>query len=343
MTARIVTDLEMSRRPRIMVRGIFTTALTRLLREQGFLIVVPSMISATRFGVKQSHNPPDVFVADREDRQGVYVEGEAEQADTVIEILRKNLLDVVIRERTWGASSFSSGLTFQGQLGRAFYDLEFPAESKKTLDSLRNMVVPTMEGHHKFKVISPHDVDDAEGKIGSSPQARDELAYELKNKLIYKQYAPGTFLQIEHVKPNGHLISLREGEILGYHNGKVFLKRKFHGSGSFYDGFEVPKEEGDYGITEAQEDLWSLRHSYFGSDGQLKGELYNINTPVEFYPGKIRYVDLEVDVVKPVGQGPRIIDKDKLTEAVEEGHLNERLATKVFEIGQELLKQLRER
>jgi Ribonuclease G/E len=136
---------------------------------------------------------------------------------------------------------------------------------------------------------------------------------------------------------------LREGEILGYRNGKVFLKRKFHGSGSFYDGLEVPKEEGDYGITEAQEDLWSLRHSYFGSDGQLKGELYNINTPVEFYPGKIRYVDLEVDVVKPVGQDPRIIDKDKLTEAVEEGHLNERLATKAFEIGQELLKQLRER
>ena len=64
------------------------------------------MISATRFGVKQSHNPPDVFVADREDRQGVYVEGEAEQADTVIEILRKNLLDVVVRERTWGLLHF---------------------------------------------------------------------------------------------------------------------------------------------------------------------------------------------------------------------------------------------
>ncbi len=40
-----------------------------------------------------------------------------------------------------------------------------------------------------------------------------------------------------------------------------------------------------------------------------------MNTPVELYPHRIRYVDLEVDVVRRPGEPPVLIDQEDLQEA----------------------------
>jgi hypothetical protein len=81
-----------------MIRGIYTTALTKLLTDEGFLISQPSIVIAERFGVKRVHER-NVVIVDREDRQGVRVEGEAEPAEALITTLAQALPDMIIREQ----------------------------------------------------------------------------------------------------------------------------------------------------------------------------------------------------------------------------------------------------
>ena len=69
---------------------------------------------------------------------------------------------------------------------------------------------------------------------------------------------------------------------------EIALRREIKPGGT-YDGLDVEKEAGDYAITLFQEGAWSSRTSYYGSGGRLKGEYWNINTPIEIYPEKIHY------------------------------------------------------
>ena len=50
-----------------------------------------------------------------------------------------------------------------------------------------------------------------------------------------------------------------------------------------------------------------------------------INTPVEFYPDKIRYLDLEIDVVKWPDGRVHIIDKDLLSAHLATGRIGGKL------------------
>ena len=43
----------------------------------------------------------------------------------------------------------------------------------------------------------------------------------------------------------------------------------------------------DYAITEMSAGEWYYLNSYFTADEVPKGQLININTPIEFFPGKI--------------------------------------------------------
>ena len=68
----------------------------------------------------------------------------------------------------------------------------------------------------------------------------------------------------------------------------------------------------------------------------MRGEYWNINTPVEFYPEKIRYVDLHVDVVLKGGGRPEMIDRDQLERLVEKGYIKEELARKALQVAEGL-------
>ncbi len=78
-------------------------------------------------------------------------------------------------------------------------------------------------------------------------------------------------------------------------------------------------------------------HRYYDRNGNLKGEYYNINTPVEIYPpDEARYVDLEVDIVKWPDGKKEIVDKDKLAAHYEDGIITEKLYRSVLRIAQEV-------
>ena len=78
------------------VRGVYSTALARLLLDNGFGIVQPSVAMKERFVVEERNESPDLDVRDRRDRQGVRVLGRAESIGAFKSMLQSNLHDVII-------------------------------------------------------------------------------------------------------------------------------------------------------------------------------------------------------------------------------------------------------
>jgi len=80
------------------VRGVYTTALTKLLLDRGFNIVQASETTKQRFALKEENSSPDLDVYDRRDRQGVKALGKAEPVYEFISLLQSFLEDVVVRK-----------------------------------------------------------------------------------------------------------------------------------------------------------------------------------------------------------------------------------------------------
>ena len=79
------------------VRGIYSTALTKLLLEHGFEIVQPSVATRERFRLEECDQSPDLDIYDRLDLQGVQALGKAETINTFCSILQSRLDDVIVR------------------------------------------------------------------------------------------------------------------------------------------------------------------------------------------------------------------------------------------------------
>lgn len=121
---------------------------------------------------------------------------------------------------------------------------------------------------------------------------------------------------------------------------KLTLKRTRYKGGDKYDGLELPKEVGDYALTEAKESEWFYKHTYHHKDGRLVGEYYNINTPIEFYPNKIRYIDLETGVIRWPDGKVEVIEENLLDPQLKLGYLSEKLVKKAKRVAEEFKKLL---
>ncbi|MDW8040097.1 MAG: DUF402 domain-containing protein [Nitrososphaerota archaeon] len=84
------------------VRGVYATALTKLLLDNGFEVVQPSQTIKARFGLMDNNEPPDLKIRDKHDLQGVAALGTKEAINAFKTVLHENLDDVVTR--TWGVS-----------------------------------------------------------------------------------------------------------------------------------------------------------------------------------------------------------------------------------------------
>ncbi|RLE53898.1 MAG: hypothetical protein DRJ26_02685 [Candidatus Methanomethylicota archaeon] len=82
------------------VRGIYSTALTKLLIDEGFEIVQPSAVIEERFNFskREVFKPLDIDIFDRDDRQGVYALCTREAWRHLASSLQKRLLDVIVRK-----------------------------------------------------------------------------------------------------------------------------------------------------------------------------------------------------------------------------------------------------
>jgi Ribonuclease G/E len=227
--------------------------------------------------------------------------------------------------------------------GKQIVEVEFPWLSKKELDRVRRTVVPTVENHHYYKAYGKNlalEVDVAE-KLLKEGKPNSEVEASLR-RIVEEGYPhEGSIISIEHVKLDGSVLSLGKAEVISFDKKelKIELLRIIKSNG-LYDGLDILKESGDIAISEAKLGEWYLKTRYYSKDKVLKGIYINFNTPIELYPNKIRYIDLEIDLsILPNGQ-VKILDEDKFKEAIKNGILNEKVSKIIDEKIKEVLKTL---
>lgn len=293
------------------VRGIYSTALTKLLLENGFGIVQPSTEITERFRLEASDIEPDLNIRDRNDRQGVEAEGNAEALEALANILRDEFFDVVSRKRVEGGC----------------LDFEFPRNAKTKLDEHRRSVTHTIKNHHLYKACGggiSTAVDMAENLLRKG-RSQDETEELFRQTIMPYLPLEGSEAEVKHVKLSGSPFSLGKAVIESYEEASHIRYAREMRSNGIYDGLEVAKEAGDRAVTEAKIDEYHSETRYYSKEGRFKGAYININTPMELYPSTIRYVDLEIDLcIGP--EGPiKVIDRELMERAAHEGVITEKL------------------
>jgi len=322
--------------PRVRVRGIYATALTAILAERGFVIVEPTPVICSRLGLPQQGGPEEVAIWDRRDRQGVVVEGLRGGVEAVLAAIREAVpfalaLPQAARQ---GEGALARAL---GRL-QARYLLEFPLPAKEELDRVRARFAPTVPGHHYFKVMDAARVDQLESE--ATPEGLDSLRQALLEELVWPFFRPGATVRVRHAKAGEGGFEF-QGTVRALEPGRLLvLERRFRGGGT-YDGLGQPKAEGDMGLVELWDGRWFSRRVYLRRDGSLIGEIYNVNTPPELYQGTVRYLDLEVDVVRFPDGRVEVQDEDVLRAKQERGLLPSALAERATSCAQELAAALR--
>ena len=228
--------------------------------------------------------------------------------------------------------------------------LEFPSLSKIKLDEIRSDVIATVRNHHKLKAIG-HDfsllVDFGEKILAKLPEHQDIINEATDFTFLEIFPSLGSEVCIDHVKLNGRTLFLSPGYVIKSDSNEreLGLKRMFKAGGKF-DGLDLPKEAGDYGVMEVKEGDWFVKTTYFSREGMYKGEYLNVNTPVEIYPEiyqephRIRYIDLEVDLIR-TKDSIHVIDLEKLEYAKEEHIVSEELFNLTMEKTRQLENMLR--
>jgi len=324
----------------IKIRGIYTTAFTRLLVDSGYRIVDPSPEIRQRFKLGPTRKAADILIKDREDHQGIDLIGEADGISGLLKTIRETLLDAVLMSfepLAKGEAELIDELEAFRELSHA--RLELGGASKEKLDGLRASVVPTLARHHRLRILQPRIVERAENQLGKRPKLKSGLEKALFQEAILLPLSKADGVRLEHIKIEGKPVRPRKGTVVEGKESRMVIKRSF--SQGRYDGLNLPIEGGDYGLTEVQEGAWHLRHSYFSKDGKLKGEYYNINTPVELYPYGARYIDLEIDVVRRAGEFPFIVDREDLALLAKEGKISRQLEKKAVEEAEQIVRKMK--
>lgn len=305
-------------RPPVKVRGIYATALTVILRDRGFPIAEPSPVMRERLGLEGAGTPL-ATLRDLPDGQGMAARGDPAASEFVCAVL---------------AQALSGAIPYRFEGLRA---LEFSGLAKAALDRARATILPTLPGHHRLKAMDSGQVDRAEE--GLDPARAGAVAAGLEEELLAGSYRPGERIEVQHVKPwSPRLITLR-GELERREGGRVDLRRSFRPGGT-YDSLDAPILPGDRGSLELRASAWVSRRAYWRADGREIGELYNVQTPTELYRGRVRYVDLEIDVMRLPGQPPRIVDEDDLERAERGGQVPADLVAMARRVAQRLAERL---
>ncbi len=325
----------------VKIRGIYSTALTRLLLDGGYAIADPSPEIQERFALASNRRVPVIFIKDQEDHHGVEIFSDAEAMSRLLANLQGRLLDAALLKFEPLAES-EIGLLEELHTSKELTHarLEFGSESKRSLDLIRSSVVPSSGVHHRFRIINPKKLEKAEKQIAQEPGLKEDLDRALFQEMVLTPLSKAEGVKLEHIKLSGKHVRPREGTLMEIQGGRILVRRSF--SRGRYEGLNLPIEEGDYGITAAQEGSWQVKHSYFSKGGRLKGEYYNINTPVELYPFGARYLDLEIDVVRRADGNPFIVDREDLAVLSKTGCISPALEKKALETAEDLLKEINE-
>lgn len=253
-------------------------------------------------------------------------------ADQSPEVLRREVAELVEQAHTIRVTAEDVGAPALLWGDTSFMDVEFPALSKKRLDTLRRRVVPTINDHHFYKTCGEpigSAVEVAEQLLAQGRQPR-EVDASFKRSIEAEFPVEDATIEIEHVKLDGQIFNLGQAKIVAFNRADASIT--YHRElteGGIYDGLGTPKEEGDSAVTEGKIGEWFSKTTYFSKGKRVKGTYINLSTPLELYPQALRYVDLEIDIsIQPNGE-ITVLDVEKLEEKVRAGYITQDLAVKV--------------
>jgi Protein of unknown function (DUF402) len=163
--------------------------------------------------------------------------------------------------------------------------------------------------------------------------------------LLMHLYEKGQPITVHHGKPwrQGKPIEMR-GHVASFDGELVRMTRRFQSPGSAYDGLHAKQRRGDHGTIELPRGAWVARRRYLRHSGELIGELYNIQTPIQFLPREVRYVDLEIDVAWLPHRPEKVMLQDvvEMEEAVARGYFPGAVAEVAREVAEELVRRLQQ-
>lgn len=305
----------------VKLRGIYATALSKLLIDNGFLIVSPSEEIQERLGINYIEVEPEVYIDNKQIKHTVFIEGNKEPVDKVRRVFADNLHECIFFKKTEGV-----------------IEIDFPISMKRKLDMIRNSVTPTINDHHYFKTFGGEvrsAIDMAE-KLLSKGEPIDEVERKFHGTILQHFPYDGASVNIDHIKLNGQVVNLGKASIEVIDGEYLEFKRDIKADGK-YDGLDVEKRTGDVALSKTNLSDYHIKTEYYSKDGKLKGTYHNINTPVEIYSSYIRYIDLDLDVlVWPDGRR-EIVDMKELDRAESMGIVTKTLAEKARNQARELL------
>jgi hypothetical protein len=182
------------------------------------------------------------------------------------------------------------------------------------------------------------------GYCGEENQERQGKARGTLGGIVAK-FEVGQAVTIHHLKPwrKGRPVQMR-GWVKSFDGSLLVVRRQFRSPGQPYDGLDAVQKPGDHGTIEVHAGGWVSRRRYLRANGHLIGELYNIQTPAEFLPDIVRYIDLEIDVGLHPGQRERVLIQDarELEEAEARGYIPGGVAAVARQLAGELAERLRQ-
>lgn len=227
----------------IKIRGIYSTALTKLMLDAGYHLVDPSSKIRRLFALENADGECEILIQDRPGLQGVELTGPPEKMTQCLTFLQERLLDAALL----------SVVPVEEETGMVKAAIEFPGFAKQVLDETRLTVVPTISRHHRYRTIASKTLEQAEQTLLKHPEKKESLDDAVFQMEILLPLEKEGLVRLEHIRPAGKPMRPREGVLVSSDPHGLVFRRIF--SQGRYDGLNVPIQEGDYGLTEIQEGL----------------------------------------------------------------------------------------
>lgn len=226
--------------------------------------------------------------------------------------------------------------------GTPVANIEFPADTRKKIDEIRKSIesIYTVNNHHYYKICGyefAEVIKFAENVVLKNKSLNNLIETEINDYFVKYYPRLNSLIRIMHSKVDGRIFHLTPGNLIEFDKEKKFMKihRKILGAKKrYYDGLKIMKEEGDYAMNSFRLGDWYMKTEYFNKKGDLKGEYWNVSTPIEYfpYPHQIYYLDLEIDLVNLPNGEIVVLDEDKLEKAYNEGFISLQLKNKSYQI-----------
>lgn len=108
---------------RVRVRGIYATALTKILLEEGVSVAHSSKKIRERFNLPENKEPPTVTIKDTDQKHGVVIVGEYEHGKKVYEVLKESIEDSFSWTSKLPLHAIVKGRVVKTEKGKSIVDL----------------------------------------------------------------------------------------------------------------------------------------------------------------------------------------------------------------------------